>query len=58
MHRIGLLMMVVMGVAGPYFDDMPAYGRAMAFSRFVVEGNTTPEQEAQWMHDNIANRVG
>lgn len=46
----------IMGVAGPYFDDTPAYGGAMAFSRFVVEGNTTPEQEAQWMHDNIANR--
>lgn len=48
----------IMGVTGPYFDDMPAYGCAMAFSRFVVEEKTSPEQEAQWMHDNIANRVG
>lgn len=45
----------ILGVVGPYFDDSNPYDFPHAtFSRIGVE--TTPEEEAKWVHENISLR--
>jgi hypothetical protein len=48
----------VLGVVGPYFDDSNPYDHPSAtFSRFSSKfGETTPEDEARWVHQNISLR--
>lgn len=48
----------ILGVAGPYFDDSKPYDFPSAtFSRISsTEDRSTPEDEAQWVHDNISKR--
>jgi hypothetical protein len=48
----------MLGAAGPYFDDSKPYDfPAATFSRCSsTEANTTPEEEARWIHENIGLR--
>lgn len=48
----------ILGVVGPYFDDSKPYDFPQAtFSRISSTLATiTPEDEARWVHDNIAMR--
>ena len=45
----------MLGAAGPYFDENKPYDfPAGTFSRCSsTEENTTPEEEARWIHENI-----
>lgn len=47
-----------LGVVGPYFDDSKPYDFAQAtFSRISSTlDKVTPDEEAKWVHENIANR--
>ncbi len=47
-----------LGVVGPYFDDSKPYDFPhCTFSRISSTiDKITPEEEAKWVHDNIANR--
>ncbi len=47
-----------LGVVGPYFDDSKPYDFPHAtFSRISSTlDKVSPEEEAKWVHDNIANR--
>lgn len=48
----------ILGVVGPYFNNSEPYAHARAtFSRVssTIE-KISPEEEAQWVHDNIAMR--
>lgn len=48
----------ILGVVGPYFDDSQPYAPAQCtFSRASSTlANTTPEEEAKWVHENLAMR--
>jgi len=48
----------ILGVVGPYFDDSKPYDFPQAtFSRISSTlDKVTPDEEAKWVHDNIANR--
>lgn len=48
----------MLGVVGPYFDDTTPYDFPRAtFSRMnSVSDAVTPEEEAKWVHENIAMR--
>lgn len=48
----------ILGVVGPYFDDSKPYDFPQAtFSRVSSTlDKVTPDDEAKWVHDNIANR--
>ena len=48
----------ILGVVGPYFDDSKPYDFPQAtFSRVSSTiDKITPDEEAKWVHDNIANR--
>lgn len=48
----------ILGVVGPYFDDSKPYSRPGAtFSRISsTVDKISPEEEARWVHENIAMR--
>ena len=48
----------ILGVVGPYFDGSNPYDYPQAiFSRVTsTVDKTSPEDEAKWVHENIANR--
>jgi hypothetical protein len=47
----------MLGVTGPYFDDSEAYDHpAATFSRFRKVEAVSPEEEANWVYNNIAKR--
>ena len=48
----------ILGVVGPYFDNSEPYDRPQAtFSRVSsTTDKTSPEEEARWVHENIAAR--
>ena len=48
----------ILGVVGPYFDDSRPYDFPQGtFSRVdSTLDKVTPEEEAKWVHENIANR--
>ena len=49
----------MLGIAGPYFDDSKPFDWPTAtFSRCSSKlGEVTPEEEARWVHENIASRA-
>ena len=48
----------ILGVVGPYFDDSEPYDYPDAtFSRISSTiDKVSPDEEARWVHDNIANK--
>jgi len=45
----------IFGVVGPYFDDSKPYDHPSAtFSKVNSINETTPEDEAMWVHDKLA----
>lgn len=48
----------ILGVAGPYFDESDPYDHPQAtFSRTTSTADkTSPDEEAKWVHENIADK--
>ena len=47
----------MIGVVGPYFKDSSPYDWTTdTFSKFSKASETTPEQEVEWIHENVFRR--